>query len=71
MKTFHLDLSARNERDEILLAAGSPRRNLQALGLRYGDRIYVRDPDLLVEARVITKPSGVVAQIDWDTVKYK
>lgn len=71
MKTVWVDLSERNERDEVLLAENSCRLALLATGLTLGQKILVEDADFRVPGVVRFRGRRLVVKLDWDSVVYK
>jgi len=71
MNPMWLDLSQRNERDEILLMAGPPRKVTKVMNLTPGLNVMVEDPDFRVPGTILVKARGMFVKLDWDRVVYK
>ena len=71
MSPMWLDLSQRNERDEILLMEGSPRKVVKAMNLFPGGKVVVEDNDFRIPGVIVVKSRGMFVKLDWSQVVYK
>ncbi len=71
MKPMWVDLSQRNEFDEVLLLAGTPRQVMKKMNLYPGGKVVVEDHDFIVPGVIAVKKNGMFVKLNWDDVVYK